>query len=65
MRIKTKKEFEKYFRREFLPLIKEEEKKYGPGIDRPLRREEWNNMIAMWVESKELPPKALSWDPPW
>ena len=63
--MKTKKEFEKYFRQETLPAIRREEQNYGPGIDYPMRREEWNNIIDMMVTNKELPKRALDWSCPW
>jgi len=63
--MRTKKEFEKYFKQEVLPAIRKEEQKYGPGIDRPMRREEWNNIIDMMIKDGELPARAGDWCCPW
>ena len=63
--MKTKKEFEKYFRQEVLPAIRKEEQKYGPGIDYPMRREEWNKIIGMMIEDGALPTRAEDWSCPW
>jgi hypothetical protein len=63
--MKTKKEFEKFFRREVLPYIKEQEQKYGPGIDRPWRRKEWVNTIDVLIRDGELPEHASEWSCPW
>ena len=61
----TRKDFEKFFRAEFLPLIKKTESQCGNGIDAPLRREEWNNLIDVYVQDKQLPKYALDWSAPW
>jgi len=63
--IRTKKEFEKFFRQEVLPFIRAEENKYRPGVDRPMRREEWNNTIDAMVQDGELPERACDWVSPW
>lgn len=62
---KTKKDFEKYFRAEILPLIKEVELKQGNGIDACMRREEWNNLIDMYIKDRQLPRIAENWIAPW
>jgi len=58
----TKKNFEKIFRREYLPMIRREESR---GIDYPLRRESWNNLIDALVKDGDLPGKANDWVCPW
>jgi len=61
----TKKEFEKYFRDEIVPQLKEQERQYMTGVDVPLRRETWNNITDALVTEEELPRKAREWNPPW
>lgn len=63
---KNKKEFERFFRKEIMPIIRDAESKHmGGGVDIPLRREEWNNRIDMYVEDGMLPKRALDWNCPW
>ena len=63
---RTKKEFERIFRHEYMPAIRREESSYmGGGVDIPLRREEWNNTIDALVQDQLLPVKALDWVCPW
>lgn len=64
----NKKDFEKYFRENELPLIIEQEKKYQGTkhyIDYPLRREWWNNLIDSLQKDNQLPRNADNWCCPW
>jgi len=61
----TKKEFEKIFRKEYMPGIRDKERQYTDGIDYPLRREEWNNIIDLLVKDNVLPKQAFDWVCPW
>ena len=61
---KTKKEYLRYFRSEVLPLIREQFEQDG-RIDRPARRETWNNDIDALVEDRQLPKHAIDWTCPW
>jgi len=60
----TKKEFEKEFRQDYLPLIR---KDYEPNgkMDVPARREIWNDIIDTLVRDETLPERALNWTCPW
>jgi len=60
--MKTKKEFQDFFKTEILPHLGE---KPGPGIDRPMRREAWNNTIDGMLRDGELPKRAEEWACPW
>lgn len=62
--MKTKKEFENYFKNLVLPNIRSEYE-WGRRIDYPARREAWNNTIDMLVRDEELPEKARDWSCPW
>jgi len=62
---KTKKEFLEYFKAEFLPEIKKQENEFQPGIDRPMRREAWNNLIDSYLRDRMLPRIAENWCCPW
>jgi len=62
---KNKKEFEEFFRREVMPIIRSQEAQYMEGMDIPLRREEWNNMIDSYVTDEMFPKRALDWSCPW
>ena len=63
--MKTKKEFEKWFRMAIMPYIRDMETKHGGGLDRPLRREEWLNTIDRMIKYGELPERAYDWASPW
>ena len=65
MQFTTKKGFEAFFRKNRLPTIKDVEKLCGGNVDKPLRREEWNNIIDTLVQEKHLPKRAIEWDCPW
>lgn len=65
MRMKTKKEFEKWFRAEVMPYVRAKEAEYNHRLDLPLRREEWNNTIDAMVKGRELPKRAYDWFCPW
>ena len=62
---KTKKEFEKHFRAEILPIIKAKESEYTNGVDTVMRREAWNDYIDSLVKDRQLPKKAMDWSAPW
>ena len=71
---RTKRDFEKYFRREVLPFIRDMERKNTQAsgqvnkryiIDYPMRREEWSNIIDSLVKDRELPNCAVNWICPW
>ena len=63
---RTKKEFEQIFRYEYMPAIRIAESSYmGGGVDIPLRRKEWNNIIDALVQDRLLPQKAWDWTCPW
>lgn len=66
---KTRAEFIKYFKQEYLPGIRQQEKDWQgtdmPTADIPLRREEWNNLIDCYVKDNLLPRKAMDWSAPW
>ena len=61
---RTKKEFEKWFRQECLPGIRQKFELDG-RVDYIARRTDWINLVDMMVTNKELPKRALEWDPPW
>jgi hypothetical protein len=61
----TRKDFIVIFKQDFMPQIKAEENRYQPGIDYPLRRETWNNLIDSLVKGLELPAYAMDWACPW
>lgn len=66
--MKTKKEFEQYFRLEILPSIKAKESEYKTGrysVDLPMRREAWNNLIDCMVKDNQLPKRSIDWECPW
>lgn len=69
MLAKTKKEFQQYFKSELLPMCVEQEKQWQntqrPTIDRPLRRETWNNVIDELIRDRQLPKHAENWCAPW
>ena len=58
----TKAAFEQHFRETILPVIRESEHN---GVDRIMRREEWNNAVDAVVNDSEAPPRAVEWMPPW
>jgi len=60
----NKKEFEKHFRQEFLPIIREIEQENGNGVDRVMRNEEWNNVIDSMIKEGTLPDRAQDWTSP-
>lgn len=66
---KTRRDFTKYFKAEYLPSIKAQEaawqEKTNPTIDYPFRRETWNNLIDSLVRDKQLPKQAIDWEAPW
>ena len=62
---RNKKDFEKFFRAEIMPGIREQENQYTPGIDYPLRRETWNNLIDSLLKDRALPRRAYDWVCPW
>lgn len=64
MLAKNKKQFQEYFKANVLPHIKGVYEQSG-HMDRPARREEWNNMIDAMVDAGELPKRALDWSCPW
>lgn len=57
----NKKEFEAYFRRAVLPLVKSCEKGFP---DKPMRREAWNAEVDALIEGGILPQKARNWANP-
>ncbi len=70
----NKREFERWFRAEIMPEIRAMEKQYTAGseqvnkrftVDRPMRREAWNNLIDSMVKDRELPIHAMDWECPW
>ena len=61
---RTKKEYEKYFRTEVLPFIREQFEQ-DKRIDYPARRETWNNDIDALVRDRQLPQRAIDWVCPW
>ena len=61
--IRTKREFEKYFRAEILPAIRAEYEQDG-RIDYPARRETWNNLVDAMAQDREIPRHA-DWICPW
>lgn len=62
--MKTKKEFEKFFKSEILPAVRETYEQ-DRRIDYPARREEWNNTIDFMVKDRQLPQRAVNWSCPW
>jgi len=62
-----KKDFEKFFRQEVLPAIREKEKEINKRghMDVYSRREAWNNLVDSMERAGELPHHAIEWDPPW
>ena len=63
-KMQTKKDFEKFFRAEILPEIREQYERDN-RIDCPARREAWNNIIDAMVTDNELPKRAINWSCPW
>ena len=62
--MKTKREFESYFRRELMPVVRALYEEDGiPDI--PARREEWLNVIDAEVQNGQLPERARDWLCPW
>jgi hypothetical protein len=61
---KTRRDFESYFRREILPYVRDLFEPDG-RVDKPARREEWNNHIDVLLRDGELPPRAVEWRCPW
>lgn len=65
----NKKDFLVYFKAEYLSGIKRQEIEwqgtYNTTIDRPFRRETWNNLIDSYVRDRQLPRKAMDWCCPW
>lgn len=54
--MKTKKEFERYFKSEIELNI--------PKWDKPALRERWNNTIDSYVKDGSLPDRASDWAHP-
>jgi hypothetical protein len=72
--MRTKREFERFFRAEIMPEIRSMEKWYTANsgqvnkrvfVDVPLRRESWNNLIDAMVKDGSLPICAMDWECPW
>jgi transposase len=72
--MQNKRDFERWFRAEILPEIRAMEREFTLNsgqvnkrftVDRPMRRESWNNLIDAMVKEKELPIHAMDWTCPW
>lgn len=60
----TKKDFAAMFRSEIMPMVRDQEKEWGGGVDGPLRRETWNNMVDSYMQDGVLPRSAGDWAHP-
>ena len=56
----NKTQFDKFFRAEIMPAIREYEKPYTRK-DRILRTEEYNNLVDAYVRERILPSRAVNW----
>lgn len=60
----TKKAFEAWFKEEVMPLIFIQENRWQVKWecpDGPLRREEWNNMVDMYIKDGMVSERAGDW----
>jgi hypothetical protein len=60
----TKKEFECFFKEEMMPLIFIHENRWQTEWehpDKPLRREQWNDTIDMYIKESLIPKRAGDW----
>lgn len=62
--IRTKREFERFFREEILPSIRDQYEQDG-RIDYPARREAWNNTTDAMAQDRAIPPHGREWVCPW
>lgn len=62
--IRTKKQFERFFRAEVLPTVRDQFEQDG-RIDYPARREYWNNELDAMAEDRQIPRHGVNWVCPW
>jgi len=60
----TKKEFERMFEDEIMPMIMESELRGSGRIDKPGRRQAWNDTIDAYIKDGTLPERAGDWSKP-
>lgn len=62
--IRTKKQFESFFRAEILPEIRAEYEQDG-YMDIPARREAWNDLADAMAADRAIPKHGAEWVCPW